>query len=704
MSEKGVVEKKLKYPKSVFFIVSNEFCERFSFYGLRTILALYLKTKLEYSYDTSTVIYHVFIMLVYFFPLFGAIIADSLLGKFKTILYLSIVYAIGQLLLSASAAPTFGLPMREFSLIGLFLIAIGSGGIKPCVAAFGGDQFILPQQEKYLAMFFSVFYFSINSGSLVSTFLTPELRNGVKCFGDTTCYSIAFFVPAVLMIVSIVVFLFGKPMYRMKKPEGNVILSVTKCISYAVYKKVKSSKVNRQHWLDHADDKYDIELISNIKSTLKILTLFIPLPFFWALFDQQASRWTFQATRMDGQMGSYIFKADQVQVINPLFIVIFIPIFETCIYPVMAKIKFINTPLKKMTTGGFLAAVSFIISGLVELQLETTYPILPSEGLGQLRVFNPTNCSIGFNVNNHTYDIPAMGMWVDNNIVVKDEITLNYSTNFSICGIKDPQQGNLNVIEKKAMSYVLIPDLTPYKYEDSVNKTDSGNPVIRVLTYNTLENNRTTMVDIVKKDKTILTFSTNSLAPQVVNHTTIAELDPGTYEVKVNGIVRKEITVKLGGVYTLEIYVPSKDLVEVNSITVTEPNSMHILWMIPQFIIITMGEVMFSITGLEFAFTQAPISMKSILQAGWLFTVAFGNLIVVIIAEAKIFERQALEFFLFAGLMIVDMLIFAVMAKCYKYVELIDNNSDIDEDMDVRNSLALKDQGGQTNPSFVKND
>ncbi|XP_006624873.1 peptide transporter family 1-like isoform X2 [Apis dorsata] len=104
--------KKMKYPKSIFFIVSNEFCERFSYYGMRTILTLYLKNQLMYSSNTSTVIYHVFSMMVYFFPLFGAMLADSLLGKFRTIFYLSIVYAIGQILLSLSAAPPLGLPNR----------------------------------------------------------------------------------------------------------------------------------------------------------------------------------------------------------------------------------------------------------------------------------------------------------------------------------------------------------------------------------------------------------------------------------------------------------------------------------------------------------------------------------------------------------------------------------------------------------------
>ncbi|KAF3426272.1 hypothetical protein E2986_13340 [Frieseomelitta varia] len=107
-----LIFQKLKYPKSIFFIISNEFCERFSFYGMRTVLTLYLKNQLKYTDDTSTVIYHVFTMLLYFFPIFGAMLADSLLGKFHTIFYLSIIYAAGQLLLSLSAVPPLGIPDR----------------------------------------------------------------------------------------------------------------------------------------------------------------------------------------------------------------------------------------------------------------------------------------------------------------------------------------------------------------------------------------------------------------------------------------------------------------------------------------------------------------------------------------------------------------------------------------------------------------
>ena len=92
---------------------------------------------------------------------------------------------------------------REFSLLGLFIIGVGTGGIKPCVSAFGGEQFVRPQQDRQLEQFFSYFYISINAGSLISTLLTPILREDVQCFGQNSCFPLAFGVPAILMIIAI---------------------------------------------------------------------------------------------------------------------------------------------------------------------------------------------------------------------------------------------------------------------------------------------------------------------------------------------------------------------------------------------------------------------------------------------------------------------------------------------------------------------
>src|SRR6185312_1592526 len=88
-------------------------------------------------------VFHLFVMGVYFFPLLGGWLADRWLGKYRTILWLSVVYCFGHLFLALSESSKPGF------YAGLFLIALGSGGIKPCVSAFVGDQF--DQSNKHLA-------------------------------------------------------------------------------------------------------------------------------------------------------------------------------------------------------------------------------------------------------------------------------------------------------------------------------------------------------------------------------------------------------------------------------------------------------------------------------------------------------------------------------------------------------------------------
>merc|ERR1711988_2073790 len=124
----------------------------------------------------------------------------------------------------------------------------------------------------------------------------------------------------------------------------------------------------------------------------------------------------------------------------------------------------------------------------------------------------------------------------------------------------------------------------------------------------------------------------------------------------------------------------------------TKENSIHMLAIVPQYFIITVGEIMFSITCLEFSYSQAPVSMKSVLQAVNLLTVAFGNLIVIIVAEAKAFD-QAGEFLMFGCLMLVDMALFAFLAYRYTYVDLTNEKSDDDDDEDSNmNNIPLDEK------------
>ncbi|XP_013189412.1 peptide transporter family 1 isoform X1 [Amyelois transitella] len=652
--------KKLPYPKAVGFIVTNEFCERFSYYGMRTILSLYLRDKLGYSDNGATVIYHVFTMFAYFFPLVGAMIADGWLGRFRTILYLSLVYAAGTILISLTAMPPVSLPPLEFTIFALLLIAFGTGGIKPCVSAFGGDQFKLPEQERYLGYFFSLFYFSINAGSLISTFLTPILRADVHCFGENDCYSLAFGVPGILMIVSILFFVAGKKLYIIKNPAGNVIGRVGTCISHAVVKSCRD-KEKREHWLDHADDKYETGLIEDVKALLRVLVLFIPLPVFWALFDQQGSRWTFQADRMYQDIGSWQLKADQMQVLNPLLILVFIPLFEVAIYPFLTWCRLIRKPLHKMIWGGVLAACAFIISGIVELSLLPTYGTPVTAGLAQLRVYNGFNCNVTLNLPNNTHVITPLSAYEQLDIKAEEFTQLPYSmqgdSNSNCANIS--YSGSFFLEEETANSFFINRDGV-YNFTDKNDKAIDGVSV-RFLT------NLRSIVQIsvfdTKKNLTKLITTSGDRAQ--------SRIEKGVSNVNVNGVtVLKDFNFQSGAVYTINVYEDSNGNYSANAVMITPANTVHILWLIPQYVVMTMGEVMFSVTGLEFSFTQAPASMKSVLQSVWLLTVAVGNLIVVLIVEGNFLDAQWKEFFLFAGLMLVDMLIFAALAFRYRYVEI----------------------------------
>ncbi|RZF40265.1 hypothetical protein LSTR_LSTR014419, partial [Laodelphax striatellus] len=312
-------KKVVKYPKHIFFIIVNEFCERFSYYGMKTVLPIFLKTKLKYTESQSTIIYHSFLMINYFFPVIGAIIADSVLGRYKTIFYLSIVYALGNITLAASSAILLlNIPHRDVALLGLFLIALGSGGIKPCVSSFGGDQFAVPEQERQLQQFFSIFYFSINVGSMFGTLISPILRQDVHCLGEESCFPLAFALPALLMVSAIVIFVLGKRFYSIRKPGGNILIRMCGCIGYALKKKVtcdsRGQKVN--HWLELANDKYDSQLINETRIMLSLALMLSPCIFFWALFEQTGSRWTFQASRMNGEVLGVLYSTPQNDILT----------------------------------------------------------------------------------------------------------------------------------------------------------------------------------------------------------------------------------------------------------------------------------------------------------------------------------------------------------------------------------------------------
>lgn len=424
------------YPMKVFFIIANEFCERFSFYGLRTILVLYLRNVLNFSDSSSTVIFHLFATMCHLTPVLGAILADSVWGKFKTILYLSVVYVFGELILIISSIIwNHGTASIDLTLFGLLMIGLGSGGIKPCVGALGGDQY-LPNEQRRRDLFFPMFYGSIHLASLISVFISPILRSDFQCAGRSDCYPFAFSIPCGLMLIAILVFYSAKSSYVLiPLPEENVILAFCKCIWYALKRKIfgqkqpdfyeiksswsarnksisissSSSSIRNKHimglnhktnnhWLHLASDKFSSKSIQDFKIVLGILLLFLPIPVFYTLHDQQGSLWTLQANRMDGRLFNtgFVFDPDQILVANPLLILANIPIFQFIIYPTLNKLGVSTKPIPRMTMGGLSAASAFVVSGLIENRIQHFLPAAsPPSGRANLILVNGfSDCSI----------------------------------------------------------------------------------------------------------------------------------------------------------------------------------------------------------------------------------------------------------------------------------------------------------------------
>ncbi|XP_054069171.1 solute carrier family 15 member 1 isoform X1 [Rissa tridactyla] len=674
------------YPLSIFFIIINEFCERFSYYGMRAVLVLYFKYFLQWDDNLSTAIYHTFVALCYLTPILGAIVADSWLGKFKTIVSLSIVYTIGQAVMAVSSINDLtdqtqdgspdNIPVHiALSMIGLILIALGTGGIKPCVSAFGGDQFE-EDQDKQRSRFFSIFYLSINAGSLLSTIITPILR-AQECgiHSKQRCYPLAFGVPAALMAISLVVFIAGSRMYKKAKPQGNIMVQVSKCIGFAIKNRFRHRSKEfpkREHWLDWASEKYDKRLIAQTKMVLKVLFLYIPLPMFWALFDQQGSRWTLQATTMDGNFGAIQIQPDQMQTVNPILIIIMVPVVDAVVYPLIKKCKINFTPLRKITVGMFLASLAFVAAALVQVQIDKTLPVFPSAEQSQIKIINlgTDNASIKFEPELGHVDVASMGstgyMIFETSRLQSLNVTSGNKTQLDTIELPGGKRHTLAVKNNKT-------DLVVKWLLDNVtSKPEEGNNLIRFL------NNLPDPVNVTMGET-----SFGNLAPLSDSN---YELFPGGRQDSIT-VVRNSITclhtskaLGFGSAYTIVINECSRDNLTVTYSEDISPNTVHMAWQIPQYFILTCAEVVFSVTGLEFSYSQAPSNMKAVLQAGWLLTVAVGNIIVLIVAGASKLSEQWAEYVLFAALLLAVCIIFAVMAYFYTYVDPNEIEAQFDEE------------------------
>lgn len=317
-------------PPGLPYIIGNEAAERFSFYGMRSILVVFMTTYLLNSAGAKDVMtkeeatgwFHMFVGAVYITPLLGAILADWLLGKYRVIVSLSLVYCLGHLALAVDDTRT-GL------LLGLGLISVGAGGIKGCVAAHLGDQFGATNAG-ILSRAYSWFYFSINLGSSVATMLTPlTLANWGPHW--------AFGIPGVLMALATLIFWLGRHTYAHIPARGNVV------------------------WQEMFSPE-------GLRAAGRMAVIFLFVAAFWALFDQTASRWVLQAEQMDRNLFGWTLNSSAIQAANPLMVMALIPVCTLVLYPWLDRFWKV-TPLRKMGMGFFIAVPSFLIPAWVEARI-----------------------------------------------------------------------------------------------------------------------------------------------------------------------------------------------------------------------------------------------------------------------------------------------------------------------------------------------
>jgi len=430
MSQTQAVDPNARLPRQIPYIIGNEACERFSFYGMRNILVPFLISSILLGYlpqgpdreGAAKDIFHTFVIGVYFFPLLGGWLSDRFFGKYNTVLWFSLIYCAGH----ACLAMFDDSPKGFYT--GLFLIALGSGGIKPLVVSFCGDQF--DQTNKDMAkLVFDGFYWIINFGSFFASLFAPLL---LRNYGP----AVAFGVPGVLMLIATFIFWLGRHKYVNVPPskadphsclnvvrtalrerragEGNsgTIIAwtgISVAVAMLALWALKAVGVPMAAWpdsfgfvitaclalgvliafggwgaslqLERARGAHADIAVDGVRGVLRILIVFALVTPFWSLFDQKASTWIIQGNAMvvphdQWWWPSWLVKeAAQMQALNPLLVMLLIPFNNIVLYPALRRMGLQVTALKRMGWGIAISGVSWIVAGLLQLWIDGGAPV-----------------------------------------------------------------------------------------------------------------------------------------------------------------------------------------------------------------------------------------------------------------------------------------------------------------------------------------
>eukprot|EP00993_Chasmostoma_nieuportense_P007145 NODE_786_length_1869_cov_67.121699_g733_i0.p1 GENE.NODE_786_length_1869_cov_67.121699_g733_i0~~NODE_786_length_1869_cov_67.121699_g733_i0.p1 ORF type:complete len:562 (+),score=152.67 NODE_786_length_1869_cov_67.121699_g733_i0:98-1783(+) len=362
--------KTFRMPLVCMIVILAELCERFAFNGARGLLPMYFPTVFGWTQTRTTLVISFWTGFAYFTPLIGGFLADSTMGRFHVICSFCSIYILGLLTLAISnlpAHPYSSLPV----LFALFLIAVGTGGIKPVVSTFGADQ-IADASPAVMQSYFLWFYWSINVGSILGQFVTPIIK-------ETEGYFFAFLGPCVLMSLSTLLIYSAKHRFVHTPPAGSVLVVFFQTIRDALKAHpsgylacITSPNPNKQvdgrHWLDWAVPQHPVSTVTDIKALFRIFPIFAAVPFFWLIYDSAPNLWIPQASSMDLSLFGWEIPPELACNYNAFFILILLPLFDSCVYPLLAQCCTV-TLLGRMAAGMFVSGFAFAAAGLLQLHI-----------------------------------------------------------------------------------------------------------------------------------------------------------------------------------------------------------------------------------------------------------------------------------------------------------------------------------------------
>ncbi len=349
-----------RFPPAVRYILGNEACERFSFYGMSTILVPYMQQFLGWQRNRAEGVYHDFVAAAYAMTVLGAWLSDRFFGRYRTILWLSYGYVAGHATLAAmDVAPG---ARATLLFLGMTLIVVGQAGVKPNLSAFVGDQF-RQDQGGLLDRVYSLFYVAINIGSAASQIATPWLLAGCA-FGamklcERTAVAWAFGVPGILMALALIIFFAGSRLYVKVPPAGRNPNSFLRVL----WTRIRLGE-------EAARRKHGEQEVAGMRSVFRIALVFAPTITFWALYFQYGSSWFNQAEQMNRNVFGWQMESAQMEALNAILILLMVPLFAYVVYPMLERMGLRPTLLRRMTAGMFVAAPAFLSAAMIQTWIE----------------------------------------------------------------------------------------------------------------------------------------------------------------------------------------------------------------------------------------------------------------------------------------------------------------------------------------------